>query len=77
MPVAALRGVAGLDKGCRVTTASFIPDMPTEAAGMAGDLPGLTLQQGTQTFDTSAASKRAKGGMARRLCAQLEVGSSV
>lgn len=69
--VAAPRVVVGLDESCRVTMASFRPDAPTDAAGMAGDLPGLTLQQGTQTFYRSAASKRAKGGMARPLLACL------
>lgn len=41
--IAAPRAVVGLDESCRVTMASFPLDALTEAAGMAGDLPGLTL----------------------------------
>lgn len=68
--VAAPRAVVGLDESCRVTMASFPPDAPTDTAGIAGDLPGLTLQQGTQTF-YSLLPRGLKGDMARPLRACL------
>lgn len=52
--------VAGMTRAVGSTTALFISDAPTEAVGVAGDLAGLTLQQGTQV-SRPVASKRAKG----------------
>lgn len=56
---------------------SLALDIPIGAAGMAGDSPGLILQESVQTSYWPAASRRAKGGMTRPLQACLETDDSV